>query len=70
MHKHREFVQEHSIKSGEPRPPIYFPDATTMIHFVRTWKPETVGDCLRVHVPAHYIDQERQELIDLGALPT
>jgi hypothetical protein len=69
MHKHQGFVQEHPVKSGEPRPPIYFSDAAMMIEFVRSSKSGTLGDCLRVHVPAHYTDQERQELIDLGALP-
>ena len=65
MRKRLGFVEIHLIKSSEPQPPIYFPDATSMIEFVRLWRPKTVSDQLRAHVPAHYTDLQRQELIVL-----
>lgn len=69
MQKPRGFVQVHRDGSSEPEQPIWFLNARSMIEFVERWKPKTLGDCLRVHIPAHYTDQERQELIDLGAKP-
>lgn len=63
------FVQLHPTK-GPAEDPVYFDDFTGTLAFVKNFKKGSNGDTLRVHIPAIATEEQRQQLKDLGCIPT
>ncbi len=62
------FAQVYPAGRGQPQDRVYFHDFDATLSFVKAFRSESSGGRLRVHVPSKVTEEQRQELLDHGAV--